>query len=190
MMILVPLQSIHAPCSLSHYSLQIRNGNPKICPVSKSTLRLLLLNFYCLFYLSHTVMLCVKEPYRGSVIFILQIRKLIVSELQSRPLFLFTCLLSPCHVLGSFQVLDHVRSRSRVRTLTLKPTLLLGNVIPDQDNICSLADLWREQCSVWPDQIISLTRDQNCPLTPCLTWKIPWMEEPGRLQSMGSLSQK
>lgn len=59
MMILVPLQSIHAPCSLSHYSLQIRNGNPKICPVSKSTLRLLLLNFYCLFYLSHTVMLCV-----------------------------------------------------------------------------------------------------------------------------------
>ena len=27
----------------------------------------------------------------------------------------------------------------------------------------------------------------NCPLLSTLAWKIPWMEEPGRLQSMGSL---
>ena len=118
-MVLVPLQSIHAPCSLSHYSLQIRNGNPKIFPVWKSTLKLLFLNFYHLLYLSHTVILCVLgtryfilslillRTLQRVLMFILQIRKLIVSELQSRPLFLFTCLLSeyllsPCHVLDSF----------------------------------------------------------------------------------------
>ena len=27
------------------------------------------------------------------------------------------------------------------------------------------------------------------PYSSTLAWKIPWMEEPGRLQSMGSLSQ-
>ena len=27
----------------------------------------------------------------------------------------------------------------------------------------------------------------NCPLLSTLAWKIPWMEEPGGLQSMGSL---
>ena len=31
--------------------------------------------------------------------------------------------------------------------------------------------------------------NQQAPRSSTLAWKIPWMEEPGRLQSMGSLSQ-
>ena len=39
---------------------------------------------------------------------------------------------------------------------------------------------------------ISTIKDRNCmnlmaPHSSTLAWKIPWMEEPGRLQSMGSL---
>ena len=31
------------------------------------------------------------------------------------------------------------------------------------------------------------SREGNAPHSTTLAWKIPWMEEPGRLQSMGSL---
>ena len=33
-----------------------------------------------------------------------------------------------------------------------------------------------------------LTEKAMAPHSSTLAWKIPWMEEPGRLQSMGSLS--
>ena len=33
----------------------------------------------------------------------------------------------------------------------------------------------------------SLTEKTMAPHSSTLAWKIPWMEEPGRLQSMGSL---
>ena len=36
---------------------------------------------------------------------------------------------------------------------------------------------------------LSLSFDTLAPHSSTLAWKIPWMEEPGRLQSMGSLSQ-
>ena len=34
-----------------------------------------------------------------------------------------------------------------------------------------------------------MTEKATAPHSSNLAWKIPWMEEPGRLQSMGSLSQ-
>ena len=40
--------------------------------------------------------------------------------------------------------------------------------------------------------MITVTIDMEKAMAPhssTLAWKIPWMEEPGRLQSMGSLSQ-
>ena len=36
---------------------------------------------------------------------------------------------------------------------------------------------------------IALTEKAMAPHSSTLAWKIPWTEEPGRLQSMGSLSQ-
>ena len=35
--------------------------------------------------------------------------------------------------------------------------------------------------------IVSLTEKAMAPHSSTLAWKIPWMGEPGRLQSMGSL---
>ena len=35
-----------------------------------------------------------------------------------------------------------------------------------------------------------LSEEEMAPHSSTLAWKIPWMEEAGRLQSMGSLSQK
>ena len=37
-------------------------------------------------------------------------------------------------------------------------------------------------CHFWPSRT-----DAMAPHSSTLAWKIPWMEEPGRLQSMGSL---
>ena len=42
------------------------------------------------------------------------------------------------------------------------------------------------QLPIW-SPIISLTEKAMAPHSSTLAWKIPWMEEPGRLQSMGSL---
>ena len=39
------------------------------------------------------------------------------------------------------------------------------------------------------DEPNSMIGEGNAPHSTTLTWKIPWMEEPGRLQSMGSQSQ-
>ena len=36
-------------------------------------------------------------------------------------------------------------------------------------------------------QIINFKQTDKAPHSSTLAWKIPWMEEPGRLQSMGSL---
>ena len=49
------------------------------------------------------------------------------------------------------------------------------------------------QClSMWETQVRSLGREdplekEMAPHSSTLAWKIPWMEEPGGLQSMGSL---
>ena len=37
--------------------------------------------------------------------------------------------------------------------------------------------------------MVSLMETAMAPHSSTLAWKIPWMEEPGRLQSMGSLSR-
>ena len=50
----------------------------------------------------------------------------------------------------------------------------------------------RDQCKeIEENNRMEKTRDllekAMAPLSSSLAWKIPWMEEPGRLQSMGSL---
>ena len=41
--------------------------------------------------------------------------------------------------------------------------------------------------SSWVESLIKVTEKAMAPHSSTLAWKIPWMEEPGRLQSMGSL---
>ena len=41
-------------------------------------------------------------------------------------------------------------------------------------------------CLIW-SYLTSLTEKARAPHSSALAWKIPWMEEPGRLQSMGLL---
>ena len=45
--------------------------------------------------------------------------------------------------------------------------------------------------TMWETQVRSLGREdplekETAPHSSTLAWKIPWMEEPGKLQSMGS----
>ena len=40
---------------------------------------------------------------------------------------------------------------------------------------------------VWSLVWENLLEKEMAPYSSTLAWKIPWMEEPGRLQSMGSL---
>ena len=46
-------------------------------------------------------------------------------------------------------------------------------------SICLIMDIW----------VAPMSQPENAmaPHSSTLAWKIPWMEEPGRLQSMGSL---
>ena len=44
---------------------------------------------------------------------------------------------------------------------------------------------WREQGKIWETLAVFLEKAM-APHSSTLAWKIPWMEEPGRLQSMGS----
>ena len=59
--------------------------------------------------------------------------------------------------------------------------------------------LWRRQCipvfwprefhglySPWGHKELDMTEKAMAPHSSTLAWRIPWMEEPGRLQSMGS----
>ena len=41
-------------------------------------------------------------------------------------------------------------------------------------------------CHIWVYQIITLYTKAMAPHSSTLAWKIPWMEKPGRMQSMGS----
>ena len=52
----------------------------------------------------------------------------------------------------------------------------------------SLRDLW-DNIKCTNIQIIRVPEEENAMAThsSTLAWKLPWMEEPGRLQSMGSL---
>ena len=40
---------------------------------------------------------------------------------------------------------------------------------------------------MWDVKVFRLSEKAMAPHSSTLAWKIPWMEEPGRLQSMGSL---
>ena len=42
-------------------------------------------------------------------------------------------------------------------------------------------------CSPWGHKELDMTKLAMAPHSSTLAWKIPWAEEPGRLQSMGSL---
>ena len=44
-----------------------------------------------------------------------------------------------------------------------------------------------DQCKIEENNNMGMTIDTMAPHSSTLAWKIPWMEEPGRLQSMGSL---
>ena len=50
----------------------------------------------------------------------------------------------------------------------------------------SLPTLGKVRVTGFPS-LEGLTEKVMAPHSSTLTWKIPWMEEPGRLQSMGSL---
>ena len=47
---------------------------------------------------------------------------------------------------------------------------------------------FRESCLMWNSMYLRSQRSDKAtaPHSSTLAWKIPWMEEPGRLQSMGS----
>ena len=49
-----------------------------------------------------------------------------------------------------------------------------------------LPAMWRPRFNPWIGRIPCRRKWQS---TPALTWKIPWTEEPGRLQSMGLQSR-
>ena len=42
-------------------------------------------------------------------------------------------------------------------------------------------------CSIFVDLLVQVTEKAMAPHSSTLAWKIPWMEQPGRLQSMGLL---
>ena len=60
-------------------------------------------------------------------------------------------------------------------------------------NVCWSHQWWRLQNSLVPcfvlnfDCLVSCLEKAVAPHSSTLAWKIPWMEEPGELQSMGSL---
>ena len=58
-----------------------------------------------------------------------------------------------------------------------------------------MSERWQRDC-LCPMQLVGITVEISlsqdfqkvmAPHSSTLAWKIPWMEEPGRLQSMGSL---
>ena len=64
-----------------------------------------------------------------------------------------------------------------------------------QDSFLQTLGVW-QLSALWGIVIIDMTIGYPCdvksekamaPHSSTLAWKIPWMEEPGRLQSMGSL---
>ena len=55
----------------------------------------------------------------------------------------------------------------------------------------TLKSLWKEPVTenhILHDSIHVRSGEENCNWLRTLAWKIPWAEEPGRLQSMGSQS--
>ena len=48
-------------------------------------------------------------------------------------------------------------------------------------------DQYPQASLVWMNSVRSLSEKAMAPHSSTLAWKIPWTEEPGRLQSMGSL---
>ena len=56
----------------------------------------------------------------------------------------------------------------------------LENITNSMDmNLKKIREIVKDR-EVWPEKAMALH-------SSTLAWKIPWMEEPGRLQSMGSL---
>ena len=58
------------------------------------------------------------------------------------------------------------------------------------DRISLLAQMVKHLLTMWETRVRSLGREdplekEMAPHSSTLGWKIPWMEEPGRLQSMG-----
>ena len=64
----------------------------------------------------------------------------------------------------------------------------MSNTAPEKDSNYEIPD----QCLVKDQFLFPVVRDLSekamAPHSSTLAWKIPWTEEPGRLQSMGSLA--
>ena len=54
----------------------------------------------------------------------------------------------------------------------------------DKESACNVSDAGRHKFDPWVGKILWRRTWQPAPVF--LAWKIPWTEEPGRLQSMGS----
>ena len=74
-----------------------------------------------------------------------------------------------------------------IRASLLLGALLLGGASLVAQMVRSLLAVWetRLQSLGWEDPL----EEEMAKHSSILAWKIPWMEEPGRLQSMGSQSQ-
>ena len=64
---------------------------------------------------------------------------------------------------------------------TLLPRFSIGQMEPETSLQSSLGNL------VCRDLSLLISEKAMAPHSSTLAWKIPWMEEPGRLQAMGSL---
>ena len=92
----------------------------------------------------------------------------------------------------------HSRSNRFSLPLWLQAIIILYQVsvhcLQNCSGVCSIwvflvASLVRNQLAVWETQVQSLDQEdlekEMATYSSTLAWKIPWMEEPGRLQSMG-----
>ena len=98
----------------------------------------------------------------------------------------------------SLSIADEPRSTPIWNVYNNEPQALLSLPLPHQElesifpTLYSGLNIYRTHLSLSPHHLLSLCTDvlsekAMAPHSSTLAWKIPWMEEPGRLQSMGSL---
>ena len=91
-------------------------------------------------------------------------------------------------VQGTLKCLEHHSSKALILLLCFLygPTLISihnywKNHSFDQKDLC-----WQSNVSAFQYHLVGHVEKAIAPHSGTLAWKIPWMEEPGRLQTMGS----